>query len=337
MAYLATERAVAHGAPTRAVSCPNASSILVLGIRYPRPEPARTASLNQGQIAAYARQLDYHEVLKPRLQALVAFIEAQVGAEVPNRWYTDTGPLLETRAGPARRPGLDRQEQHADQPGTGLLLPAGRGLAGHPAGRPTRPSPATTAAVAPAACRPAPRSALAEERTIDARRCISYLTIELKGAIPTDLRSDIGDWLFGCDICQQVCPWNQRFAPADGEPAFAARPETSRPQPAAELSLSPQEFNRKFKGSPLKRSKRRGYLRNAAVVLGNNGNSAAVPALAASLQNEAESLVRQHAAWALGQIGGQVARQRLQQAQADERDQDVLAEIKLALGANAQA
>jgi epoxyqueuosine reductase len=165
---------------------------------------------------------------------------------------------------------------------------------------------------------------------LDASRCISYLTIELKGPIPQELRSQTGDWVFGCDICQQVCPWNQRFAEPDGDPAFAPWPSVPQPNIVNEISLTAQEFNLKFKGSPVKRAKRRGYLRNVAIALGNSGDAQAVPALVKAL-NDGEPLVRGHAAWALGQIGGRVASKVLQNALQVEQDADVQAEIHAAL------
>jgi epoxyqueuosine reductase len=163
-------------------------------------------------------------------------------------------------------------------------------------------------------------------RTIDANRCISYLTIELKDAIPVDLRPQMGNWIFGCDVCQQVCPWNQRFAIPLDESRFTARLGVSRPTLIDELALTPQEFNRRFKGSPVKRTKRRGYLRNVAVTLGNQGNSIAIHALIQAL-GDIEPLVRGHAAWALGQIGGAQAMLALQTAWETETDESIQQEI----------
>jgi epoxyqueuosine reductase len=176
-----------------------------------------------------------------------------------------------------------------------------------------------------------PTACILPDRTIDARRCISYLTIELKRAIPTDLRAQMGDWVFGCDICQQVCPWNLRFAAPQGDPAFSARPGVPRPDLIAELKLSPEQFNRKFKGSPVKRAKRRGYLRNVTVALGNLGDEAAIPALTEALSSELEPLVRGHAAWALRRLGGKLARRSLSRAARIETDEDVRSEIRAAL------
>jgi epoxyqueuosine reductase len=141
----------------------------------------------------------------------------------------------------------------------------------------------------------------------------------------------MSDWVFGCDICQQVCPWNLRFASGHGDPAFAPRPGVPHPDLIAELKLSPAQFNLKFKHSPVKRSKRRGYLRNVAVALGNLGDKAAIPSLIDVLGTEPEPLVRMHVAWALGRLGGEAARRALQHAAQIETDEAVLSEIQAAL------
>jgi epoxyqueuosine reductase len=140
------------------------------------------------------------------------------------------------------------------------------------------------------------------------------------------------NWVFGCDICQQVCPWNQRFARPGGGEKTSGRSQIANPDLIAELSLTPEQFNRKFKGSPVKRAKRRGYLRNVAVALGNTGQTSAIPPLVKSLQEEPEPLVSRHAAWALGQINDENALRALQEAAAKEEDAEVLAEIYAALG-----
>ena len=176
-----------------------------------------------------------------------------------------------------------------------------------------------------------PTNCILPNRTIDSNRCISYLTIEEKGHIPLELRPQIGNWIFGCDVCQQVCPWNLRFAPAafeehSGEPRFAAQPDRAAPTLQDEMALTPQTFNQKFKGSPVKRTKRRGYLRNIAVAFGNSRKPEAIAALKHGLKDP-EALVRSHTAWALGQIGGQLASQILEQAILSEPDESVRDEI----------
>jgi len=328
MAYLGSERSRQRRLDPRLI-LPECRSILVLGVFYDAPLPS-PPSPEFGQVAAYAWGNDYHDVLADRLRLLVEFIQAEAGQAVPNRWYTDTGPLLERDL--AQRAGLGWTGKNtcliSPQHGSYFLLAElllGLELEPDP---PFAPDHCGTCTRCLDAC---PTGCILPDRTLDARRCISYLTIELKGAIPLELRPQMGSWVFGCDICQQVCPWNQRFAAQHGDPAFTARPGISAPRLERELALSPQEFSRKFKGSPLKRAKRRGYLRNAAVALGNQRRSGSVPVLASALSGDSEPLVRRHAAWALGQIGGSAAQQALESAAEAEADPQVLAEIRQAL------
>jgi epoxyqueuosine reductase len=145
-----------------------------------------------------------------------------------------------------------------------------------------------------------PTGCILPNRTLDARRCLSYLTIENKHEIPVDLRPQLGNRVFGCDICQQVCPWN-RFTNLEHDPVFNARNSLPNPDLITELALMPREFHRKFKDNPVLRCKRRGYLRNVAVALGNSGDSAALPALEKAVQDN-EPLIREHAVWALERI-----------------------------------
>jgi epoxyqueuosine reductase len=164
---------------------------------------------------------------------------------------------------------------------------------------------------------------------LDARRCISYLTIELKGAIPRHLRPLIGNHVFGCDICQEICPYNVK-AEATSENAFAPRAGLYAPDLIPLLALSDTEFRSRFRGSPILRAKRRGFLRNIAVALGNLQSVDAIPALIRVLHDD-EALVRGHAAWALGEIGGLRAREALQRRLEIEKDSEVMGEIKAAI------
>jgi len=141
----------------------------------------------------------------------------------------------------------------------------------------------------------------------------------------------MGDWVFGCDICQQVCPWNLRFSPLTGDSAFIPRPAIPAPDLRQELGLSQEEFSRKFKESPIKRARRRGYLRNIAVALGNRRDPDALDDLLAALVGDPEPLVRGHCAWALGDIGGQKAHTALEETLEKETDPHVLQEIRWAL------
>jgi epoxyqueuosine reductase len=165
---------------------------------------------------------------------------------------------------------------------------------------------------------------------LDARRCLSYLTIELRGSIPRELRPLMGNRIFGCDVCQEVCPWNRRFARPTAEPAFQPRPDQAAPSLLPLLNLDEAAFQARFAGTSILRTKRRGLLRNVAVALGNSGDPAVVPALIQALADP-EPLVRGHAAWALGQLNTPAAREALAAALARELEPQVTEEIQAAL------
>jgi epoxyqueuosine reductase len=309
MGYLASEQARARRADPRQL-LPECRSILVLAVRYADPSTlaeegptgAGAPPSPHGRVAAYAWGRDYHLVLPERLKALVAFIEDRVGGGVPYRAYTDSGPVLERDL--AQRAGLGWIGKNTCliHPKIGsyfLLAELLLGIELEP-DPPFKTDHCGTCTRCIDAC---PTDCILPDRTIDARRCISYLTIENKGEIPQDLRSSLGDWIFGCDICQMVCPWNRRVEPAP-DPAFLPRPGIAAPDLITEIALTPQEFNRRFKDSPIQRSRRRGYRRNLAVALGNSGHPAALPVLQKAAQDE-EPLVREHAGWAIGQMHGQ--------------------------------
>ena len=331
MAYLDTERSRLRRLEPRQI-LPECQSVLVVGLPYmPAGKAGDPVLSGIGRVAAYAWKDDYHEQIPPRLQSLVHFLEDQLGRPVPNRWYTDTGPILERDM--AQRAGLGWVGKntcliHPDHGSyfflaeilLGVQLEADSAFQADRCGSCTR---------CLEAC---PTGCILPNRTIDARHCISYLTIELKGSIPLELRPQVGDWVFGCDICQQVCPWNLRFASSDTvDEVFIPSGEVVSLDLVDALGLSAQDFNQRFKGSPIKRAKRRGLLRNVAVVLGNSADSAAVPALGKTLLEEFEPLVRGHAAWALGRLGGVEARRLLEQALIQECDEDVRREISQAL------
>ena len=315
MKYLATDRSRLRRANPRDI-LPECKSILVLATPYDPPSPTRaerSASEDaagremsegqgevRGQIAAYAQGDDYHDVLPVRMKELVQFIEGQVGGPVRNRWYTDTGPILERDL--AQRAGIGWIGKntcliHPKQGSYFLLSEIFLDLELEP-DAPFATDHCGTCTRCIEAC---PTDCILPDRTLDARRCISYLTIELKDDIPVELRDKTGNWVFGCDICQAVCPWN-RFAP-EGDAAFV---DKEPPLPLTEeLTVTPQAFNQRFKRTPIQRAKRRGYLRNVAVALGNTGDTHTLPVLQIALDDE-EPMVREHAKWAIDKINQRV-------------------------------
>jgi epoxyqueuosine reductase len=332
---------MAYMGPQRSRQCranpnlllPGCRSVLVLGTRYPAPShidaKAQSKSSRQRKIASYAWGEDYHVFLPRRLKSLVSFIEAQVGHPIPHRWYTDTGPLLEREL--AQRAGLGWIGKNTCliNPDEGSYFLLAEVLLGVEleSGQPFTADRCGTCTRCIQAC---PTGCILPDRTLDARRCISYLTIELKGSIPLELRPLMGSWVFGCDACQQVCPWN-RFASSQVDPAFAHNLSGQDLDLAEELKLSADDFKQKYRHSPIRRAKRGGYLRNVAVALGNLGEQMAVPALSQALRHDPEALVRAHVAWALGQIGDRYSKMALEKAKADENDVHVLLEIENSL------
>ena len=315
MGYLATEKAIARRADPKQI-LPECKSILVLATPYSPPSPThaeRSDSADEagrgdgsevgvkGKIASYAQGEDYHDVLPARMKELVQFIEEQVGGPVKNRYYTDTGPILERDLAQRAGIGWIGKNTCLINPKQGsyfLLSEIFLDLALEP-DSPLVTDHCGTCTLCITAC---PTDCIMPNRTIDATRCISYLTIELKDDIPVYLREKIGEWVFGCDICQEACPWN-RFAP-EGDPAFVDSPSSPLRAPHSltdELTLTPQDFNQRFKRTPITRAKRRGYLRNVAVALGNTGDMLALPVLQNALNDE-EPMVREHANWAINRI-----------------------------------
>ena len=298
MNYLGEERSRIRRADPKQI-LPECQSILALAIPY---QPV-TWNMEPGtlQVASYALGDDYHDIIPPRLQQIVQFIEEQVGHPIPNRYYTDTGPVLEREL--AQRAGLGwiGKNSMLINPKAGstfFLAEILLGIEVEP-DEPFSTDQCGTCARCITAC---PTQCILPDRTVDARRCISYLTIEVKGEIPVELRPQIGNWVFGCDVCQQACPWNRFSLPPD--PAF--EPKIPLPVLPSDLLLSSVEFNKRFKRSPIKRAKRRGYLRNISIASGNNGGKNDIPILEQAAQDD-EPLVKSHAQWARKVIETKIA------------------------------
>ncbi|HEV3272975.1 MAG TPA: tRNA epoxyqueuosine(34) reductase QueG [Candidatus Methylacidiphilales bacterium] len=272
-----------------------ARSIIVAGLNYWQPQPK-----GRGRIARYALGDDYHHILLEKLGALAAEISSSSGAMT--KVYVDTGPVLEKPL--ANRAGIGWQGKSTmlihRRLGPWLLLGEIITTLELEPDAPERDHCGSCLKCI-AAC---PTGAITAPYQLDARRCIAYLTIELKGSIPEELRPLIGDRVYGCDECLDVCPWN-RFARTTREARFLAKPDddssSGRDPLHVLLEISPAEFKRRFARSPILRVKRRGLLRNVCVVLGNIGAADDLPALRRAEQHE-EPLVREHAAWAIRQI-----------------------------------
>lgn len=307
---------------------PWAVSVISVGMNYFTPhERPKAPSGARGWISRYAWGDDYHELMRQRLDALLEQIRALCDGPVEGRAFVDSGPVLERGIAGVAGIGWIGKNTQLISPKKGSWFFLGELFLDLELDydRPIRDR-CGRCSLCLDAC---PTGAFAGPYILDARRCISYLTIELKGAIPYDLRPLIGNHVFGCDICQEVCPYNIKAEPSD-EAGFAPRDGLYAPELIPLLSLSEDEFRRRFKGSPLLRAKRRGFLRNVAVALGNLKSVEAVPALGGALADD-DVLVRRHAAWALGEIATPEAASRLAARLAAENDTDVLEEISRAL------
>jgi epoxyqueuosine reductase len=248
--------------------------------------------------ARYARFTDYHDVLSERLKQLTEFVNALDGPGTRSLWYVDTGPLLERDL--AQRAGLGFIGKHSNlisrQLGNWIFLSEIITTLELEPDAPER-NRCGSCTLCITAC---PTSAINAPFRLDARRCISYLTIEFRGSIPLELRPAIGNRIFGCDDCLAVCPWN-RFAQEGRLMQAHARPDLAQPDLLELLALDEAGFQRQFAGTPILRSRRRGLLRNVCVVLGNIGDERALPALQKATQ-DVEPLVAEHARWAIEQI-----------------------------------
>lgn len=278
---------------------PGVASAVVVAMDYGGREPS-------GTVARYARGDDYHDVLRERLDGLHAWLQAELGHAVPGRSYVDTGPLLERDL--ARRAGLGWFGKNTNllNPDRGSFFFLGALLLGVEV-TPSAPFDADRCGTCTRCIEACPTEAITAPRQLDATRCISYLTIELRGEIPVALRERMGGLVYGCDICQDVCPWNQRFASALPDespfrPRVAIAGRDARTFAREILAMTQADFSTAFKGSPMKRAKLGGLRRNAAVVLGNVGASEDVDVLTRVRAAEPDSMVGEHAAWALAAI-----------------------------------
>ena len=281
-----------------------------------------------GRIARYAWGRDYHKRVRKRLLSLTRAIRAmEPTARIAP--YSDTGPVLDRAWAVRAGIGWIGKNTNVILKAAGSWYFLGELLTDLdlPADLPSK-NYCGSCSRCITAC---PTGAIVGPYELDARRCISYLTIEHRGGIPIEMRPAIGTRIFGCDDCQEVCPWN-RFATPTSNPDFAARPEQQTPELLPLLALDEAAFSERFQGTALRRAGRDRFVRNVAVALGNLGDATAVAALRRTLLEDPDRYVRGHAAWALGRIAGADAAEALRAAAALERDSEVQREIGYALG-----
>ena len=243
---------------------PGARSAIVVGLNYGGKQPA-------GPIARYARGDDYHDVMTERLDELHRWLESELGEKISGKAYVDTGPILERDL--AQRAGLGwiGKNTMLISPKHGSFFFLGALLLDLDL-TPDSPFETDRCGSCTRCIDACPTDAFVGPRVLDARRCISYLTIEHRGDIAPDLQPLMGSLLYGCDVCQDACPWNVKFASVHGDPALSPRPENVDPEPEELLSLDDEAFRQRFRRSPVKRAKRTGLARNAAIALRNRSS-----------------------------------------------------------------
>src|SRR6059058_972749 len=274
---------------------PGARSIVVLALNYFQGEQVQASEDAKGKIARYAWGDDYHQVIESKLDKIDTFLRDFGGQQ---KYYVDTGPILERDH--AARAGIGWHGKNTmlidERLGTWFFLAEILTTLELPPDQPV----ADRCGTCERCIKACPTGAITAPHRLDARRCISYLTIELKGPIPLEFRHLIGNRIFGCDDCLDACPWN-RFAQVSHETAFSSRESTNGMSLREYLELTDAEFRQLFKQLPIKRIKRRGFLRNVCVALGNIGDWSDIPALQRAAADP-EPLIAEHAAWALEQI-----------------------------------
>jgi epoxyqueuosine reductase len=289
MDYLARTR-VERQEPERLL--PGCRSVISLALAYgPREDDPSWAGVSR-----YARGADYHELMRPRLAAVVDFLREAGGARVRSRAAVDTSAVLERDLAARAGLGWIGKNTNLIAAGTGSYFFIGTVLTTAP----LVPDGATgdhcgTCTACLQAC---PTQAFVGPWILDARRCLAYLTIEHRGDVPDEWKPAMGEWLFGCDVCQEVCPWNRKAPPAR-EPALA--PSAPLPTLTALLEMDETAFRARFRGSAMSRAKRAGLARNAALMLGHRGERSAIPVLRRALDDPDEG-VRRAAAWALARL-----------------------------------
>jgi len=312
------------------VILPGVKSLIVVGLDYASTvvpdeilhSPAR------GRIAAYAWGLDYHDILTPRLESLAEWLQAQSGQRINHRVYVDTGAILERSHAHQAGLGFTGKNTMLIHPLRGSMFFLGEILTDIEFDTYDLPGRETHCGVCTRCLNACPTKAFPRPHVLDARRCISYLTIEHKSDIDKELRPLMGNWVYGCDVCQDVCPF-QRFAAPSEEPAFYP-PDLNHiaPKIVDLLALDDATFHQRYYGSPIYRIKRERLVRNACIAAANWGHGYAVLPLQTLLLSDPSPLLRTHAAWALYQIMGEDSRRFLQHKLLSETDAHVREEIQ---------
>jgi epoxyqueuosine reductase len=292
MAYLDRTRADRTDPQRLLAGC---RSIVAVALSY-RPSSELDGDSEWRGVARYARGQDYHDVMRPRLAALASFIDETAGPEVRSRAAVDTSAVLERDL--AARAGLGWIGRNTNLLSESLGSYFFIGIVLTTAGLEPDERVADRCGTCRACLDACPTGAFVAPYQLDARRCLSYLTIELRGDIEDSLRPAVSDWIFGCDVCQEVCPWNRK-ARETREPAFA--PAGALGELTALLALDDAAFRTRFRGTAIARAKRSGLLRNVALALGNRRDTASSPALSGAL-SDPDAAVRNAAAWALGRL-----------------------------------
>jgi epoxyqueuosine reductase len=333
MAYMAREDRIARRQDLNVI-LPNAKSMIIAGLDYftlKLPDEISTDPA-RGRISNYAWAADYHDVMLPRLESLANYVRTEMGLDTATRAYVDTGAVLERSHAERAGLGFTGKNTMLINPRRGSFFFIGEIITDalldfDDTMRPVVTTGCGTCTRCLTAC---PTNAFPRPYVLDARRCISYLTIELKGSIPRHLRPLMGNWIYGCDVCQDVCPW-QRFASPQWESVFAPiNLDRAAPLLSTVLELNDDRFAVLFKGSPIKRITRDRLVRNACVAAGNS-NQIEFSEYLVPLLDDHSALVRGHAAWALGQL--RRAHRELKAALHRETNEETREEISEALSA----
>ncbi|MBM12516.1 MAG: tRNA epoxyqueuosine(34) reductase QueG [Chloroflexi bacterium] len=322
---------VARGADPEKL-LPGAKSVICLGLSY-LGEGETSPEMGTGTVARYARVRDYHRAMKRRMKTLVRGLEETLGKEIGAKWYVDDGPMLDRAAAARSGLGWSGKSTNILTPTHGSWVLLGQVITDLELE--ADPPLKKTCGACVRCIDDCPTGAITAPYVVDNVRCISYQTIENRGVIPVEMRPLIGDMVFGCDICQDVCPVNRKAAlPGQPIPLAVNIGKAGKLDLKEILTLTEEQFRSRFQGTSIMRAKHVGLQKNACVALGNSREASAVPALTAALRN-AEPLVRGHAAWALGEIGTTEALSALEQAQKSETDPYVLEEVEAALSRTA--